>query len=144
MKVLFVCTGNTCRSPMAEGILKSMAAEKNLNLDIKSAGIYALDGHKSSKNAIIALNDIGIDISKHRAQRIDEDIVSNVDLILTMSKSHKEDLIGEFPHLEKKIFMLNEYAFNEERDILDPFGGNLSFYEMTRDDIINAIKSIKW
>lgn len=144
MRVLFVCTGNTCRSPMAEGILKDIAREKNLNIEVESAGIFAMDGDTAAENAISALRQYLIDISDHKSQRISRDLVDDADLILVMSKSHRDSLVMNFPHIEDKVFLLNKYAFNEDRDIIDPYGGDLAIYEKTRDEILKALRQIKW
>lgn len=144
MNVLFICTGNTCRSPMAEGILKSLAEKNNLNLEIKSAGVYAYDGESASKNAVSALKGLSIDISNHKSQNISKELVEEADLILTMSKSHRETLLLSYPLVKEKVFLLNEYASKEDKDIVDPFGKDLYHYELTRDEILKALNNIKW
>ncbi|MBU5310705.1 low molecular weight protein arginine phosphatase [Tissierella carlieri] len=142
MIVLFVCTGNTCRSPMAEGILKSIAKEKKLSLEVKSAGISVFDGDNASRNSIEAMKKIGIDISKHKARQLHRDLVDEADLILTMSKPHKEIIISNFPSAKDKIFALLEYVYKIDKDIADPYGGNLLLYEHIREEIYKAIKKI--
>lgn len=144
MKILFVCTGNTCRSPMAEGLLKDLSKKKGLGLEVKSAGVYAMDGGRVADNAVNALNKLGIDISSHKSQSVSKDLVDKADLILTMSKSHRETLILNFPHVREKVFLLNEYALKENRDIQDPFGRDLYNYEIARDDILKALNNINW
>lgn len=144
MKVLFICTGNTCRSPMAEGLLKDMAKKNNLETEVKSAGVFADDGGHVSENALSALEEMGIDISNHRSQSVNKELVEQADLILTMSKSHKESLILNYPHIKEKVFLLNEYAFDRARDIADPFGKRLSDYKIVRDEIMRALSKIKW
>lgn len=144
MKVLFVCTGNTCRSAMAEGLLKDIAKKKNLNIEVKSAGVFAFDGDEASKNAVLALKDMDIDIENHRSQSVSKELVEDADLILTMSKSHRESLIMNYPQMADKIFLLNKYAFDEDKDIVDPFGRDIHNYEITRDEILKALKNINW
>ena len=142
LNVLFICTGNTCRSPMAEGILKKITREKGLDIKSSSAGIFAHRGSPAAINAIVSLADIGIDIRNHTSQEAAEDIIDKSDLILTMTASHKDILVSNYPDKKYKIFMLNEYAFGKEKDIQDPFGGDKTVYDMARDEIIYAIEKI--
>lgn len=142
MQILFVCTGNTCRSPMAEGILKAMIKEKNLDIKVSSAGVAAFDGSSVSNNSVLALSKLGIDISKHKSRLIYDKLIDEFDLILTMSKSHKEILTNKYPYSKGKVFILNEYAFDKKEDIADPFGGSIKDYERARDQIYKAIEQI--
>lgn len=143
MKILFVCTGNTCRSPMAEGILRAMGNEKNMNVEVKSAGISVYDGERASKNTIEAMKKIGIDISEHKASQLHKDLVEEADLILTMSYSHKDFILANYPSSRNKLFTLTECAYGVEKDIEDPFGRSLPVYEKTRDEIYQAVMQIR-
>lgn len=142
MNILFICTGNTCRSPMAEGILKDLAEKRGLDIEVKSAGLVGIDDGDISRDAISVLKDIDIDISKIKSKAISEDLVRKADLILTMSQRHKGNLILKFPFIKDKIFLLNEYAFNMNKDIVDPFGMGRKYYEETRNEIYMAIEKI--
>ena len=142
MKILVVCTGNTCRSPMAEGILRDLGNKNNLDIRVKSAGIMALDGDGVSKNSVITLKDLGIDIEGHKASLLRKDLVDEADIILTMTNSHKEKLIRKFPNARNKLFLYNEYAYGKYTDISDPFGGNINTYQSTRDEIYKASEAI--
>lgn len=142
MNILFICTGNTCRSPMAEEILRTMAREKGININVKSAGIAAFDGSPAADNAIKAMEEIGMDISNHRASILHRDLVVESDLILTMSDFHKETVLNNFPEAKGKIYTLVEHATRKNKDIQDPFGGNLKTYENTRDEIADYIRKI--
>ncbi|QQY79189.1 protein-tyrosine phosphatase [Keratinibaculum paraultunense] len=142
MNILFVCTGNTCRSPMAQGLLDDMAKKKGLNLEVKSAGIFTLDGQRASEEAVEVLKEEGIDISNHKANIIYEDLVEDADLILTMTKSHKETLLSKYDFLKGKVFTLKEYAYGIEEDVLDPFGKSVDVYRKTKEDIKKALEEI--
>lgn len=142
MKILFVCTGNTCRSPMAEGILSKMSADNGLDIQVKSAGIFALAGGKASEYSIEVMSENGMDISKHTSSLLTEDVIRGSDLILTMTISHKMDIINMFPFAESKTYTLNEYAFNKEKNIADPYGGRKKDYQNTYNEIYVAIENI--
>lgn len=142
MKVLFVCTGNTCRSPMAEGILRQMAKDKGLDIEVGSAGIAVYDGDLAAKNSIDAMKEINIDISQHRSAQLHRAMIEEYDLILTMSSGHKHGILSNFPRSGDKVFTLLEYAYGTNKDVADPYGGSLGIYLETRDEIYGAIEEI--
>ncbi len=142
MNILFVCTGNTCRSPMAKALLEDMAQEKGIDINVKSAGIYALDGQSASKGAIEALKVEGIDIETHRASIIYKDLLEWADLILTMGISHKEILLSKYDFIRGKVYTLKEYAYDKEENVRDPFGGDIHIYNNTKEEIKEALKYI--
>ncbi len=125
MNVLFVCTGNTCRSPMAEGYLK----HKNKNISVKSAGIYA-DGSAVSQNSVVAMREIGIDVSSHISVPLTKDLLDWADKIYCMGNSHL-DFLKKFTD-SKKLFLLG-------RGISDPFGQDITVYRRCLDEIIKEI-----
>ncbi len=142
MNILFVCTGNTCRSPMAQALLEDKAKNLGLDIKVKSAGIFALDGQSASRGAIEALKADGIDISSHRASPIYKDLLEEADLILTMSVSHKEALLSKYDFIKGKVYTLKEYSYGIEEDVMDPFGGNLYVYKNTKEEIEKALKEV--
>lgn len=138
MNILFVCTENTCRSPMAAAIMDKIAVENELDVFIESAGVFAGEGDSASDNAVEALKQYNIDLSGHRTQPVTEDLLKQSDLILTMTEGHKK-LIE--PLASGKVFTLLEYA-GMDGDISDPFGGDLEEYEETAEEIYDALVDV--
>lgn len=131
-RVLLVCTGNTCRSPMAEGLMKDLwqRAAPGWDLDVISAGTGAIPGDTASKHAVTAMSTRGIDLSGHRSRKVEDQSPRDFDLILTMTTRHKEHLLSRWPQLAGRVYTLGEYA-GSGADITDPFGGTLQDYETT-------------
>ncbi|MGM7721853.1 low molecular weight protein arginine phosphatase [Metabacillus sp. Hm71] len=140
--VLFVCTGNTCRSPMAEALLKHLKSSDQL--DVKSAGVFALDGSDATRFAQEALNEKGITCD-HQSSSLSEELVNWATIILTMTNQHKQSVIEFYPHAGRKTYTLAEYvAENDEerKDIIDPFGGQLDIYRQTLADLEKLIHKL--
>ena len=140
MNIYFICTGNTCRSPMAHAILISMQLP---NVEVRSAGIYALEGGDMSENSksVLEAHQISMD---HSSKLVSNDDLQWADLILTMTTAHKEMVIQLYPEVQEKIFTLKEYtAPYTSKDISDPFGGDYHQYEQTYLELKQYITILK-
>ena len=123
--VLFVCTGNTCRSPMAEGLLKTHFGREKTKAVVKSAGVSAGVGQNASINAVIAAKNFDADISGHFSSRVTADMVGSAKIVLTMTKYHKS-AVKQISKADN-VFTLAEFA-GRSKDVEDPFGGSIDEY----------------
>ncbi|MFM9281914.1 low molecular weight protein arginine phosphatase [Paenibacillus jiagnxiensis] len=110
--IMFVCTGNTCRSPMAAAMLRKLAVERQLGLEVRSAGVAAMDGTSLSRHAEAVLRDHGIS-EPFRSTSLHRELVEWSDLILTLTQSHKRQVIQRFPAAAGKTYTLKEYVEND-------------------------------
>lgn len=140
--ILFVCTGNTCRSPMAVGLVKK-TLKKNKEIKLISAGIIASKGLPASPNAIKVMAEEDIDISDHQTQPLTKELIGKSELVFVMTQWHKLEVIGLLEKPGKEVYLIKEFAKkNDDIDIPDPIGKSIDFYRHTRDEIKKCVDGI--
>ncbi|MCA0170499.1 low molecular weight protein arginine phosphatase [Bacillus sp. RAR_GA_16] len=137
VRVVFVCTGNTCRSPMAEVILKN----KNDKIEAKSAGVFAANGAPASRQVEILLEEKNVPFT-HTAKMLDRELAEWGDLLLTMTSSHKALVLRDFPELAHKVYTLKEYAATENEKKYDAYQEKAAEIEMKRAAFLHDITKL--
>jgi len=143
MKVMFICTGNICRSAMAEGMFRKMTENMN-NIEVYSSGVYAETGDYATYNAVEAAKEYNVDISTHRATNIRKSEIEQMDLILCATNSHKQSVLYLYPDLKGKVYTMKEYVgINKEGqdiDIKDPWGYDEYVYKRCAEEINECLE----
>ncbi len=141
MNVLFVCTGNTCRSPMALAAAKKIASgnERFKGFSFDSAGTDAPEGFPASQGAIAAMREAGADLSAHRSKRFTAELAEWADVIFAMERRHIAAMSEVSPDSRRKMRVLSEYSATGG-GIPDPFGAGMEVYRAARDGIAGAVE----
>lgn len=140
--LLFVCTGNTCRSPLAQVIAQSLLAEAGLtNWQVASAGLAAFRGMSASRHALTAAQVLQLDLSAHQSQPLTAALAAQADLILVMTEAHKDSILQQLPQLREKVYTIREFS-GSSGDVQDPFGGTAADYLETAQELKALLQPI--
>lgn len=150
MRILLVCTGNTCRSSMAAGLLGDLLRQQGrTDIEVASAGTAALAGDPAAAHAVTVLGERGIDLRDHRSRRLTSYDIDTVDLILTMTEGHKRTVLELAPEAAGRVFTVKEAAAlargdapGADLDVPDPVGGPLDLYRETADELATLLEDI--
>lgn len=128
MKVLIICSGNTCRSPMAAGLLTLIAESRRLNIEVRTAGLFPHPGKQVAENAVTVMNELGIDISGDYSKPVTPKLLSWADHVVAVQKSLADHVIENFPEIGSKVRHL-------QSDVHDPYCGSVDEYREVRDQL---------
>lgn len=146
MKIMFICTGNICRSAMADWLLKKKVQDlKRDDIEVCSSGVYAYDGDISTWEAKEVMQEYKVDLSKHRATNIRNSNIEQMDLILCATNSHKIAVLDIYPNLNGKVFTMKEYVeydreYHDKIDIKDPWGYDIETYRSCAGEIDECLE----
>ncbi len=138
LSILFVCTANICRSPMAMGLWRNMVKERADEWIIESAGTWAPEGEPAAKKTQLVLHELGIDLREHASRPVTREMLARFNLILVMERGHKEALRIEFPQIADRVYLLSE-MIGADFEIRDPIGMSIEDFIQTRDEILQLL-----
>ncbi|MFC2061523.1 low molecular weight protein arginine phosphatase [Elusimicrobiota bacterium] len=142
-KITFVCTGNTCRSVMAQKIFERLIKDTELSeLETDSAGTAAMPYYAIVGEIKQVMDENEVDYSGHIPKKIDQDILKDSSIVLVMTETHREDILMAYGDYDDKIFLLSEYAEGDIKDIADPIGMGVETYRESFIEIKDYIEKI--
>src|SRR4051812_42355456 len=137
--LLFVCTANICRSPMADALARRYAEERGWAVEVRSAGTHAIAGEPAAPNAVKAVREVGGDLAVHKSKPMDTELVAWADRILVMEMRHAADIRERFPASDEKVQLLG--TFGGLVEIGDPYGSWIFTYRRRRDEIRTCVEA---
>jgi len=142
-QLLFVCTGNTCRSPMAEILLRA-ALPVHAGWTVASAGVSATPGSRASEYACAAVAELGLSLEKHRSQLVTPELVNQVTIVVAMTQRHMEKIVQRVPEVRDRLYLMSSFDSKSPKgaDVQDPFCGSLEDYRACRDTLQHAIPGL--
>lgn len=139
VNVLVVCTGNICRSPMAEVLLQDYARRRSRPMEVRSASVMGLQGHPAHKNSIKVMDEIGLDLTKHRSQPVTTELMEWSDYVLVMEFHHATKLRDRYPDHDDKIMMMG--SFGGYMEIKDPLGWWKGPFKACRAELMRCVEA---
>lgn len=140
--IVFVCTGNICRSPIAEYLLRDRFGD-DMTWTVSSAGVMAGLGSPASSLGVHVMDEVGIDMKKHRSMPLTDELIDLVSVIVVMTDAHAQQVREQFPAAKEKVFLMT--SFDEEsgpRDVADPIGTTIDIYRSVRDQCGRAMPGL--
>ncbi|MGC8837089.1 MAG: low molecular weight protein arginine phosphatase [Anaerolineae bacterium] len=139
-RILFVCTGNLCRSPMASGLFRKRLEEEGLAdaYEVRSAGVSAVEGSPASFNALRAMEEYGVDLGSHQAHLLTAEDVRSADVVVVMEEYHRKAIVGKLPEEAHKVHLLSELA-GESGDVEDVYGLDLDEYREVARELLTLL-----
>jgi len=140
--LLFVCTGNTCRSPMAERLMAHLCRGLE-GWTFGSVGVFAAEGAPAAANAVAALHEKGVDLNGHRARQLTPALAASADMLVAMTRAHIPYILEIAPESASKCRTLHSFGTdNPQGDVMDPMGSGIDTYRITRDEISSALTDL--